>query len=344
MLEDLRKLLTLVSSFEADKGSKELYSLLESYLQEVYQVNKLFVYSVNDFTARTPGTPIEKPRYMRTLWNRKEAQNYMENKSSHDFVVDLLTQKKEYSLDENIFYLPMGVVDGQFIFGIAPIGKKPPEEVYQYLCEFMERSFKMINKWQEVGKLESLVHVDDVTGLFNQRKMIKDIKQAVENYKLRKEHFVVLFIDIDHFKAVNDGHGHLVGTQILSDVAAMLMGLMRDSDTCYRYGGDEFVMIIPDATGQNGKMIGDRILRTVKNHVFEIDKALLTKEQRSQYKVGPLQFNISVSIGVAGFPEDAKTEHEILAIADKMMYQAKQSGRGQVCFAGEIFGETVKEG
>lgn len=333
-----------MSAFEADKGPKELYALFESYMQKSYQLDKLFVYSVNDFTARTPGTPIERPRYMRTLWNRKDAQAYINNQKNHDRVIKLLTQQIDYSSQQDLFYLPLGVMDGQFIFALAPLDKKPPEEVYQYLCEFMERSFKMIHKWQEVGKLESLVHIDDVTGLFNQRKLIRDVKLAVENYKHRKEQFVVLFIDVDHFKAVNDGHGHLVGTQVLADVAGILMGLMRDSDLCYRYGGDEFVMLIPDASSQNGKMIGERILRTIKNHVFEIDKALLTREQRSLYKDGPLQFEISVSIGVAGFPADAKTEHEILAIADKMMYQAKQSGRGQVCFAGEIFNESLKEG
>lgn len=344
MIQDLRNLLTLVASFEADKGPKELYSLLEDYLQESYQLNKLYVYSIYDFTLRAPGTPIEVPRYMRTLWNRKDAQDFIEDKKNHDLIVDVLTEGKKVPSNKKLLYLPMGVIDGQFIFAYAPIERNLPCEVYQYLCEFMERSFKMMNKWQEVGKLESLVHIDDVTGLFNQRKLIKDIKLAVDNYKLHKEHFVVLFIDIDHFKSVNDGHGHLVGTQILSDMASILMGLMRDADLCYRYGGDEFVVIIPDATNENGKMIGERILRTVKNHNFEIDKALLTKEQRSQHKDGPLQFKLSVSIGVAGFPEDAKTEHEILAIADKMMYQAKQSGRGQVCFAGEIFGVNLKEG
>lgn len=344
MLDDLRKLLTLVSSFESDKGPKELYSLVEQFLQERCQFKKLFVYSVHDFTSRTPGTPIEKPRYMRTLWNRNEAQDFIEIEANRDLIVDILTEKKNFSLGQDFFYLPIGVMDNQFVFAISPNVKNPSKEVYQYLCEFMDKSFIMINKWQEIGKLEALVHVDDVTGLFNQRKLVKDIKLAVDNYKLRKESFVVLFIDIDHFKNVNDSHGHLVGTQILSDVATMLMGLMRDSDLCYRYGGDEFVMIIPDAHAQNGKTIGERILRTVKDHVFEIDKALLTKEQRNKHKDAPLQFKVSVSIGVACFPEDAKTEHEILAIADKMMYQAKRSGRGQVCFAGEIIGEACKEG
>lgn len=344
MVDDLRKLITLVSTFEADKGPKELYSLLESYLKEVYQLEKLYVYSVNDFTVRKSGAPIEKPRHMRTLWNRKDAQVFINNKANHDLIADVLSEKKDFALGQGHFYLPMGVMDGQFVFAYAPIKKNPPTEIYNYLLEFMGHSFKMMNKWQDMSKLESLVYLDDVTGLFNQRKLIIDIKSSVENYKQRKENFVVLFIDIDHFKTVNDDHGHLVGTQILADMASLLMGLMRDSDLCYRYGGDEFVMIIPDASSENGKMIGERILKTVKGHVFEIDKALLTKEQRGLHKDGPLQFNLSVSIGVAGFPDDAKTEHEILAIADNMMYQAKQSGRGQVCFAGEIFGQTLKEG
>lgn len=344
MIDDLKKLLRMASSFEADKGPKDLYLMVEDFLKTSYLLDELFVYSVYNALDKSSNYQTEKPRYMRTLWNRKEAQLFIENKKNHDLIVQYLTGEKLLKGKKNYLYLPMGVMDDQFIFAFAPLKKELPSEVSQYLQKYIAHSFTMIRKWQELGKLESLVYVDDVTGLLNQRKLIKDIKVAVENYNTREEGFVVLFIDVDHFKSVNDGHGHLVGTQVLADVATILKGLMRDTDLCYRYGGDEFVMIVPDASSDNGKMIGERILKTIKKHVFKVDKSLLTKEQQNTYKEKTLEFRISVSIGVASFPEDAQNEREVLAIADKMMYQAKQAGRGQVCFASEIFSEDLKEG
>ena len=94
-------------------------------------------------------------------------------------------------------------------------------------------------------------------------------------------------------------------------------------------GGDEFVIIVPGSNGNEGRLIGERLLKAIRHKKFVIEDV--------ENKGKPHELKLSASIGVAGFPEDAKTRDEVLAIADKMMYQAKESGRGQVCRAGELF-------
>jgi diguanylate cyclase (GGDEF)-like protein len=154
----------------------------------------------------------------------------------------------------------------------------------------------------------------------------------VEKYQHEKDPFCVLFIDIDHFKKVNDNYGHLVGTKLLESVARDVKTLLRDSDISYRYGGDEFVIILVDSDRQSGKIVGQRILDKISSgeYVFEI------RHEKKSIK-------LSVSIGVAEFPTDAKNSEEVLALADRMMYEAKESGRGLVFNTQDVFKASLKK-
>jgi diguanylate cyclase (GGDEF)-like protein len=171
----------------------------------------------------------------------------------------------------------------------------------------------------------ALIYIDDVTGLYNQRKLQKDLDYCINRNKEYGESFIVFFIDVDHFKNVNDGHGHLIGTKLLLELGVILRQTLRESDLIYRYGGDEFVVLVPKANTLEGKMIGERLLSEIKNNEF-----------LKGYD-GPHPFRLFVSIGISTFPQDAKTRQEILSMADQMMYQAKRFGRGQVCMTSEFF-------
>ena len=188
----------------------------------------------------------------------------------------------------------------------------------------MDKVYSNFQLYEKVVEQNTLVHVDDVTGLFNQRKLNDDLDKWIGRYHSFGETFAVLFIDIDHFKNVNDGHGHLVGTQILSEVGALLKGVLRKNDLIYRYGGDEFVLIVPGVNQSTAHKIGERILKKVKNKEFG-------------YSDSNKGFNLTVSIGIALFPENGKNRQDILSLADKMMYAAKSSGRGAVRMALEYF-------
>ena len=120
--------------------------------------------------------------------------------------------------------------------------------------------------------------------------------------------------------------------RLLEAVALDIKHLLRDSDLCYRYGGDEFVVILSNSNAQTGKIVGERILSKILGKSFHVD---LTT-QKSEH-------SLSVSIGVAEFPTDAVNTQEILSIADRMMYEAKESGRGVVFNTQDIFKKSLKK-
>jgi len=127
----------------------------------------------------------------------------------------------------------------------------------------------------------------------------------------------LLFIDLDGFKAVNDTLGHEAGDLVLKEVAVRLRDCVRKPDTVARLGGDEFIVIIEHQNTKNAKIVGERIVNSLK---LPID----TPEGTA---------NIGASIGIAFFPGDGKTEDELLKAADTAMYKVKKNTKGAVGFA-----------
>lgn len=215
-------------------------------------------------------------------------------------------------------------------FYIIPLAEEFAEftTFFEQLNKQIEGRLLNMKEWDEFNNYKELIFKDDVTSLFNQRKLDLDLEDCIRRYEMNKETFFVFFIDVDKFKQVNDGHGHLVGTSLLNQVGDVIKEEFRDSDFVYRYGGDEFVVIVRDVKADIANKIVNRLLDSIKGHEFSAYDDIDDKEHL---------FKISVSIGVAGFPFDATSKKEILSLADRMMYEAKESGRGTVCQAKNIF-------
>ncbi len=131
--------------------------------------------------------------------------------------------------------------------------------------------------------------------------------------------FTVLFMDLDHFKAVNDQHGHLSGSRLLVEVARVLRSCVRDEDVVVRYGGDEYVVLLVGIDSGGGLKVAERIRRAIEDHRF------LSREGS--------RVRVTASIGLASFPEHADEKAAILDFADRAMYRGKQSTRNVVYIA-----------
>lgn len=331
---DYKKLLDFICQCEEIEDIKDLFELLDNFWQSEFKSSPLLVYSVKKH--REPINDRKLRSHCRGFWNKdketlffsKEEVNFFLDHVYHDSELES-SWKRYQMLNSNFYIFSCGSNEKQDFFGIFKIEEEVNPAVIGYLNQFLSSTFVKLSKFSEVSKLKDLVHIDDVTGLFNQRKFIKDIDEFIEKYKKFGEIFSVIFLDIDHFKQVNDGHGHLVGTQLLSDVGKILGQVLRDEDLSYRYGGDEFVVVVPRTGRLSAIKIGERILLAITAKEFVVDE-----EQGLQ---GAQKFKLSVSAGVATFPDDASSRTEIIAMADKMMYVAKKSGRGKVCHTGIIF-------
>ncbi|MBF0298439.1 MAG: GGDEF domain-containing protein [Oligoflexia bacterium] len=179
-----------------------------------------------------------------------------------------------------------------------------------------------------------LTHIDDVTKLFNQRKLYSDLEFSIKRHQDINEIFSILFIDIDHFKYVNDNFGHLIGSSVLVEISKILKKMIRESDLIYRYGGDEFVIILPNIGFNLANKVAFRILKSVEKTKFKTSKLTLSGHNHNHNHLNKDQqvLSLTVSIGIAEYPKDAKTKEEILDFADRMMYQAKGNGRSQVYY------------
>lgn len=173
-----------------------------------------------------------------------------------------------------------------------------------------------------VGELTHISMSDEVTNLYNQRKLAVDLEIEVKTCQEKGCHFSLLFIDIDHFKKVNDSFGHVIGSKLLKDLGDVLVDQVRATDTVYRYGGDEFIVLMRRTKTSTVHDVAKRMLGKVKNTDFII-------KDNEVYK-------LSVSIGIAEFPKDASSPKEIIEFADKMMYKSKDNGRGKVFHVKEI--------
>ncbi len=132
--------------------------------------------------------------------------------------------------------------------------------------------------------------------------------------------FSLLFLDLDHFKRVNDEHGHLVGSKLLGQVGQALRENLRMVDAAFRYGGDEFAILLPQ-TSKGAALLAARRLMSV----FHSRKWLAAEG---------VPLSLRASIGIASFPQDAASPQAIVQCADEMMYRVKQSGRDNIAVAG----------
>ena len=153
--------------------------------------------------------------------------------------------------------------------------------------------------------IQELTITDDCTGLFNARHLYSLLTEHVASRGV----FSLLFIDLDRFKTVNDTHGHQIGSRLLAEVGGLMKRVLGPDNACFRYGGDEFVALMP---------------RHNKFQAASLTETLWRELRSARFLEGAgLSLQLSGSFGVATFPDDATTVTEIIKISDKMMYQAK---------------------
>lgn len=173
--------------------------------------------------------------------------------------------------------------------------------------------------------LRRLAHYDPLTGLPNRLLLLDRLEHALSRSRRKATRVAVMFLDLDHFKRINDTRGHATGDLVLREVATRLQGIVRNDDTAARLGGDEFVVVLESFSDSA--------------HVITVAEKLRSELQRP-ISVGGQSFEIGTSIGIAMFPDDGQDVEQLLQRADTAMYEAKSSGRNAYFFYDP--GMTVK--
>lgn len=160
---------------------------------------------------------------------------------------------------------------------------------------------------------QQLAFKDGLTGIFNRRFFELRIAEELERANRYQQNLAVVMLDIDHFKKLNDEFGHLLGDEVLRQVSQILNDSMRKGDVVCRYGGEEFALLLPQATPENAAEAAEKVRRNIESHHFP-----------------GVPRRVTISCGVAGHPEFGRTRDEIVAAADAALYAAKQAGRNRV--------------
>ena len=165
-------------------------------------------------------------------------------------------------------------------------------------------------------EIERIAVTDSLTELHTRRYMTERFSGRAEAFPGARHEIVFLMIDVDHFKAFNDQHGHLMGDQILREVGKRIQESTREIDIAGRFGGEEFCVVLPDTDRAGARYRAERIRQAV---------------EASSVKAYDAEVKITLSLGVATYPEDGTRIEELIDKADWALYRAKREGRNRIC-------------
>lgn len=187
----------------------------------------------------------------------------------------------------------------------------------QALSIYLEEAAPVIESRQLMQSLKESTLRDPMTGLYN-RRFLEDYMETLNaSIQRRKTSMGILMVDVDFFKQVNDTHGHDAGDNILKELARILKKAARTSDLVIRYGGEEFMLLLPDADQEGSLIIAERIRKNMEDAVFDLPTTKLKK---------------TLSVGVSVYPEEGTGFWETVKHADIALYEAKSTGRNKVIF------------
>lgn len=195
---------------------------------------------------------------------------------------------------------------------------KRPEKIMSKVSRdlsYMERHLTFSMQHWEAQKLSFM---DDLTNLYNQKYLSHVLQNEIYRSQREEKKFSVLFMDVDYFKTVNDTRGHWVGSRLLVDIGTVLKENIRKSDYAFRYGGDEFVVVLPNTPAEHAMQVAERLRSLI---------------EKTEFLVDGVQLHLTLSIGLATFPDHAKTYKDIIKMADEAMYCGKNKSRNVVFVA-----------
>ena len=171
-------------------------------------------------------------------------------------------------------------------------------------------------------QIHRLIAHDELTGLLTSKSFFSELRREAARADDESRPFCVLMMDLDHFKLVNDSYGHLVGSETLEEIGGIIKRALRAGDVASRFGGEEFAAFLLDADYAQALVAAERVRSEIEKHEFRAVR---------KGSLGEKTHHITISIGVAAFPDDARDGIELVELADSALYRAKRSGRNRIC-------------
>lgn len=227
--------------------------------------------------------------------------------------------KKTKFITKSILCVPMK--SGNEILGVVEVVNKVGGEPFtkddlEIFENLVQHITIALRNAQLYNKMEETSITDDLTKLYNTRYCNQILDEFIRERLATRAKISLIFFDVDFFKLVDDNYGHLVGSETLRLIGERARAVIRDKDIAVRYGGDEYIIVLPDTDKPTAAIIAERIKKAIEEKPFP------AQDGKS--------FNVTVTLGVATFPEDALSRDDLIGRADKAMYEGKMTGRNRV--------------
>lgn len=225
----------------------------------------------------------------------------------------------------SIIALPL-VVRGEVI-GVFEVINVEDEKLFReqylpHLAILADYVAIAVDNVRNLQKLQARTFIDEVTGFYNSRYLFFTLDRLIPQTSRQGGEFSLVFFDLDDFKAVVDTHGHLRGSKVLGEVARLIHSGLGPEDSLVRYGGDEFVILLPHRCQSEALALTRRLRRNLNETAFLQDEGL--------------DIRLTASYGIASLPEDARDREELLAIADRAMFAGKGRGKDRIMLGREL--------
>jgi len=212
------------------------------------------------------------------------------------------------------------VIFQESTLGVLLVASDDPRRVWQenevmLLRTVADQVAVAANQARLFQRLQQQALTDPLTGCFNRRFLQMQLEREVQLAARSRQSVSVLMLDIDHFKRVNDNHGHDAGDEALRLIAGALRSELRGVDTCARYGGEEFAIVLPQADAEGALTVAERL-----------------RERVAELRI-PTVGHVTASLGLATFPTHVQSRDLLVTAADRALYRAKREGRNRVCAA-----------
>ncbi len=260
--------------------------------------------------------------WRRLLLNDGSLPPRSESKAAERAAAGMGTVKKK---EEKDYVVAVPLICGERILGVLE-GKRTGKYARSFrkaevvLLDSLARPIaSALANSVRIAEAERLSQTDDLTKLHNARYLRQFLLNEIRRARRYGSSVAALFLDLDDFKRVNDVHGHLVGSHVLMEMAGVILSSIRDTDAVARYGGDEFVIVLPDTATELAGSVAERIRGKIGRHEFNGGRRL--------------KLALTASFGVAAFPEHASSPQQLIATADSAMYEAKAAKKNCVRFA-----------